>query len=142
MKTVSNFRRTSSSLEDHKMNELFTFIPSQKYEEVEKLLASTQLEDIPEIDKAEALESMGIVEFYNGQWDRAAGHLQKSLDFTSVSRRRKPRRLAIINLLVSYLFLSLSIFLLTMVSFDSLEHAQYEAEIYLKESIYLDQHLK
>jgi hypothetical protein len=88
-------------INQHKnMNGLFTFIPNEKYHEVQKHLSLSEFGDVPEIDKAEAFESMGIVEFYNGEIDKAALHLKKSLEFTSVARKRKPRRLGITNLLV------------------------------------------
>lgn len=77
-----------------------SFVPLSKYMEVQQLLQSTEEEDAPDIDKAEALESMGTLEFYNGEYEKACVHLEKSLSFTSVAHRRKPRRLGILHLLV------------------------------------------
>jgi hypothetical protein len=88
------------SINTRNMNGLFTFIPNEKYHEVQKHLSLSEIGDVPEIDKAEAFESMGIVEFYNGEIDKAALHLRKSLEFTNIARKRKPRRLGITNLLV------------------------------------------
>jgi uncharacterized protein HemY len=79
-----------------------SFVPLSKYMEVQQLLQSVEEDDAPDIDKAEALESMGTLEFYNGEWDKACVHLEKSISYTSVAHRRKPRRLSILHLLVSH----------------------------------------
>ena len=42
-----------------------SFVPLSKYMEVQQLLQSVEEDNAPDIDKAEALESMGTLEFYN-----------------------------------------------------------------------------
>lgn len=85
--------------------DVLTFLNGEKYDEARALLDSIEKspDGVPEIDYAEALESVGIVEFYNGEFDRSLMHLQKSLEFTNINKLRQQRRLSVIHLLVSYL---------------------------------------
>lgn len=48
---------------------------------------------IPEIEKAEALETLGIAEFFQGDYHSATEHLAKSLAFKLADGKRSPRRL-------------------------------------------------
>jgi hypothetical protein len=87
--------------------DLFTFITAEKYDKaLASLIKIENDHEIGEIDKAEALETSGIFEFYNGDWDKACNHLERSLseEFSSIERRRKPRRIGVVHLLVMFLF--------------------------------------
>lgn len=56
---------------------------------------------ISNIEKAECLEALGIIEFYEGNWNQAEQYLHQSLnDYTHEQSRRLPRRLVYVKLLV------------------------------------------
>jgi hypothetical protein len=87
--------------------DLFTFITAEKYDKASASLSKIENDhEIGEIDKAEALETSGIFEFYIGEWDKACYHLERSLseEFSNVERRRKPRRIGVVHLLVILFF--------------------------------------
>lgn len=56
---------------------------------------------IPDIEKAETLEALGISEFYDGDYASAAEHLDLSLAFRIPQGRRSSRRLCIAYTFVS-----------------------------------------
>lgn len=54
-----------------------------------------------DIQRAEALEALGIVQFYSGDWSNAIRHLEKSISYTQIIERRGLKRVAMTQLMVS-----------------------------------------
>ena len=87
------------------------FIPSALVEEyhikVQELLKPVfddELNEVHEtyldIQRAEALESLGIIQFFQGDWNNAIKHLDQSLSYVQVRERRGLKRIAMTQLLV------------------------------------------
>ena len=89
-------------VDPYKSFEKCTFIPRQTVKEIQELSDKMMTLNYPDIDKAESLESLGIVESFEGNWAKAIAHLEQSLSFENVKHRRKPRQLATARLLVRF----------------------------------------
>jgi hypothetical protein len=64
-------------------------------------VAPHEKQPISNIEKAEALEALGILEFYEGHWSQSVHNLNDSLlNYSDVLSRRSVRRLAQMRLLV------------------------------------------
>ncbi len=109
------------------------FIPSALVEEyhikVQELLKPVfddELNEVHEtyldIQRAEALESLGIIQFFQGDWNNAIKHLDQSLSYVQVRERRGLKRIAMTQLLVRIIlsdFLSCVIVVLYMLLYSA-----------------------
>lgn len=90
-------------VDPYKSFEKCTFIPRQTVKEAQELSDRIMTQNYPDIDKAESLESLGIIESFEGNWSKAVSHLELSLSFETLKHRRKPRQLATARLMVRFL---------------------------------------
>ncbi len=61
-----------------------------------------EIHDLPiELQRSEALEALGITEFYYGNYIDSVEHLEQSLSYTGTLERRGENRITFIKLLVS-----------------------------------------
>jgi len=97
-------------IDTSKSFEKCSFVPRQSMKEMQDLVDKVTKQDYPDIDKAEALESLGIMEVFEGNWFKAIHHLESSLKYENVVDRRKPKQLATTRLLVRFLFFSVCYF--------------------------------
>jgi t-SNARE complex subunit (syntaxin) len=92
------------------------FIPKQSLdqlnEDVQLAMRTTfdadfnEIRDLPlDLQRAEALEALGISEFYYGVYNDALEHLEKSLSYANTLERRGQHRIIFIKLLVILMFM-------------------------------------
>jgi hypothetical protein len=92
------------------------FIPKQSLdqlnEDVQLAMRTTfdadfnEIRDLPlDLQRAEALEALGISEFYYGVYNDALEHLEKSLSYANTLERRGQHRIIFIKLLVNLMFM-------------------------------------
>jgi hypothetical protein len=91
--------------------ESINFIPSNSLQicrsKAEECLADPHSGDsnfkIPEIEKAEALEALGVSEYFEGDYQSSVQHLVASLKYKFSFDKRRPRRLCNTMIMVSLL---------------------------------------
>jgi hypothetical protein len=89
--------KSISFIEKMNVGEDINFIPKSKINEIRKFVKDNVIlqssSSLAVIEQAEALETLGLLEFYEGNWLLAEQYLQKSLyEFTAVDNRRNKRQ--------------------------------------------------